>query len=221
MKKVVVLIFLLVICFVQQLSAQTNPAFWDDVQVIKKYDNIYTPPDHPILFIGSSSIRKWDDLERTFAKYVVMNRGIGGAEVNDITRYVSDLVIPYHPRQIVIYVGENDMVNASTTADSILLRTQRLFQAIRAALPEIPIVYISIKPSPVREKYLDKAVAANQLIRNYIRSQKNMVFTDIFHKMLNAEGKPRPELFISDRLHMNKQGYKIWQKAIKPLLFKK
>jgi lysophospholipase L1-like esterase len=96
-----------------------------------------------------------------------------------------------------------------------------LFQAIRAALPEIPIVYISIKPSPVREKYLDKAVAANQLIRNYIRSQKNMVFTDIFHKMLNAEGKPRPELFISDRLHMNKQGYKIWQKAIKPLLFKK
>jgi len=221
MKKVVVLIFILTAYFVHQLSAQSNPAFWDDVQVIKKYDNIYTPPEHPILFIGSSTIRKWDDLERTFAKYVVMNRGIGGAVVNDISNYVDDIVFSYHPRQIVIYVGENDIVNEQTTADSILVRTERLIRLIRSKLPDIPIVYISIKPSPVREKYIDKAMAANELIRNYIRSQKNIVFEDIFHRMLNTEGKPRPELFTNDMLHMNLEGYKIWRKALKPLLIKR
>ena len=221
MKKAVVFIILSVVCFIQQLSAQDHPAFWDDVQVIRKYDSIYAPPDHPILFIGSSSIRKWDDLERTFAKYVVMNRGIGGAQVNDITHYVNDIVFPYHPRQIVIYVGDNDIVDEQTTADSISVRTKRLLQVIRTELPDIPIAYISIKPSPVREKFLDKAMAANELIKNFIQSQKNMVFIDVFHRMVNPQGKPRPELFINDRLHMNQEGYKIWRKAVKPLLIKR
>jgi len=221
MKKAVVFIILSVVCSIQQLSAQDQPAFWDDVQVIRKYDSIYAPPDHPILFIGSSSIRKWDDLERTFAKYVVMNRGIGGAQVNDITHYVNDIVFPYHPRQIVIYVGENDIADEQTTADSICVRIKRLFQVIRTGLPGIPIVYISIKPSPVREKYLVKAMAANKLINEYIQSQKKIVFVDVYHRMINSEGKPRPELFINDRLHMNQEGYKIWRKAVKPLLIKR
>jgi lysophospholipase L1-like esterase len=220
MKKIFVLIFLPVVCFVQQLSAQANPAYWDDVQVIKKYDQMYAPPDHPVLFVGSSSIRKWDDLERTFAKYVVMNRGIGGAVVNDIINYVNDIVFPYHPRQIVMYVGENDLLNEQTTADSIFVRTMRLIHVIRTGMPDIPIVYISIKPSPVREKYLLKAAAANDLIRNYIRTQKNILFLDVFHRMLNSDGKPRPELFVIDMLHMNPQGYEIWRKAVKPLLIK-
>jgi len=221
MRNLLVLVFLSGVFFIQQLPAQDNPAFWEDVQVIKKYDQIYAPPDHPILFIGSSSIRKWDDLERTFSKYVVMNRGIGGAMVNDIINYVNDIIFPYHPRQVVIYVGENDIVNEHTTPDSVFVRTRRLIQIIRTGLPDIPIVYISIKPSPVREKYLDKSIAANNLIRNYIRSQKNIVFTDVFKQMINAEGKPRPELFISDMLHMNREGYKIWRKEIKPLLTKR
>lgn len=221
MKKVVVLLILSLVCVIHQLSAQVKPAFWDDIQVIKKYDNIYAPPDRPILFIGSSSIRKWDDLERTFAKYVVLNRGVGGAVVDDIIYYASDIVFPYHPRQIVIYVGENDIVNEHTTADSILMRTRRLFQVIRVKMPEVPIVYISIKPSPVREKYLGKAEAANKLIKNYILAQENIVFLDIFHLMLDAEGKPRPELFIHDMLHMNQEGYKIWRTGVEPLLIKR
>ena len=221
MKKSVLVFILFVISFTFQLSAQEKPRYWDDVQVIKQYDNLYAPPAHPILFIGSSSIRKWDDLERTFADFVVMNRGIGGAVVNDIIYYANDIVFPYQPRQIVMYVGENDIVNDATTADSIFVRTKQLIQKIRLKLPDIPIVYISIKPSPSREKYIGKAIAANTLISNYILKEKNIRFLDIFHPMLNAEGKPIPELFQKDMLHMNLKGYAIWRKAIKPLLLKK
>jgi len=221
MKKSVLVFILFVISFTFQLSAQEKPRYWDDVQVIKQYDNLYAPPAHPILFIGSSSIRKWDDLERTFADFVVMNRGIGGAVVNDIIYYANDIVFSYQPRQIVMYVGENDIVNDATTADSIFLRTKQLIQKIRLKLPDIPIVYISIKPSPSREKYIGKAIAANTLISNYILKEKNIRFLDIFHPMLNAEGKPIPELFQKDMLHMNLKGYAIWRKAIKPLLLKK
>ena len=221
MKNVVILILFLTVYLIQQLSAQGVPRFWDDVQVIKKYDKIYTPPAHPILFIGSSSIRKWNDLERTFAEYFALNRGIGGAVINDVIYYANYVVFPYYPRQIVIYVGDNDLGNEETTADSIFVQSKRLIRVIRTKLPDIPIVYLSIKPSPSRENFMNKAFAANSLVCNYIQLEKNMTFIDVFHKMLNAEGKPNPDLFENDMLHMNQKGYKIWHKAIKPLLIKR
>ena len=219
-KKVILLIFLSS-GLIESLLAQEHPPFWEDVQVIKQYDNIYNPPDNPILFIGSSSIRLWDNLERTFAKYDALNRGIGGAEVNHIINYAEDIIFPYNPREIVMYIGENDLVVEGTTADSILTRTKRLFQIIRAKLPNIPIVYISIKPSPSRTTYLDVAETANALIENYISTQNNIAYIDIFHPMLNKEGKLRTELFIEDMLHMNRKGYKIWRRKLKRHLIKK
>lgn len=219
MKKLLLLVFLIIAG--ETLSAQNKPVYWEDVQTIKKYDQMYEPPYQPILFIGSSSIRKWNDLERTFANYVVLNRGIGGAVVNDITYYLNDIVFPYHPRQIVIYVGENDLPDEQSTADSVLNRTKRLIEGIRAKLPEISILYISIKPSPSREKYQPKAIEANRLIREYLKEDKKITFIDVFSLMLTPEGKLRPELFVGDMLHMNGQGYKIWRAAVEPYLLKR
>lgn len=202
--------------------AQDKPRFYDDVQTILKYDRMFAPPQEPILFVGSSSIRKWDDLERTFAKYTAMNRGIGGAVTNDIIYYADDIIFPYHPRQIVIYVGENDLVekDKDVTADSLLLRFDHLYRQIRAKLPEVPIVYISIKPSPSREQYIGIAKEANELIKEYISKQKNISFVNIFDDMLDKQDKPRKELFVDDMLHMNKKGYEIWRKAVTPYLLK-
>lgn len=215
--------YLILLIIIQQtvLSAQEKPRFWDDVQAIKKYDQMYVPPANPILFTGSSSIRKWNDLERTFADYVVMNRGIGGAVTNDITYYVNDIVFPYHPRQIVLYVGENDAPDEQTTADSILNRTKHLMAVLRSQLPDVPVIYLAMKPSPSRKKYQQKVKAANDLIREYLKTEKNTTFIDIYSLMLTPEGKLRPELFVEDMLHMNSEGYKIWRAAIEPYLLKK
>src|SRR5471030_2995724 len=101
-------LFILLLFAAGATSAQSKPAFWDEVQAIKYYDMVYQQPAHPIVFVGSSSIRKWEHLQVAFGAYNVMNRGIGGAFVNDIIRYLDDLVFTYQPRQIVIYVGEND-----------------------------------------------------------------------------------------------------------------
>jgi len=220
MKKV--FIFLVFFQFlVAQIFAQHKPAFWDDVQTIKKYDKMFQPPIHPVLFVGSSSIRKWDDLMQVFAKYNALNRGIGGAVTNDITFYLKDIVFPYQPRQIVLYVGENDLPDEKTTADSVLKRTVRLYKSIKATLPNVPIVYISIKPSPSREKYKEKAVAANALIKNFLANEHNTKYIDVYSLMLTKEGKMRPELFVGDMLHMNATGYAIWRKAVEPHLLKK
>lgn len=220
MKKQLILTFACLVLNCVTASAQTKHAFWDDVQTIKAYDKIYVPPAHPILFVGSSSIRKWADLQQAFGTYGVINRGVGGTVIDDITYYLNDLVFPYQPRQIVLYVGENDVPNEKFTADTILNKTINLYQQIRAKLPDVPIVYISFKPSPSRDKYQQKAAAANKLIREFLLKEKNTVFFDIYQPMLSKDGKSRPELFVGDMLHMNQQGYTIWDNAVKPYLLK-
>ncbi len=181
---------------------------------------MYVPPKNPILFTGSSSIRKWEDLERTFAGYVAMNRGIGGAVTTDITYFAKQLIFAYHPRQIVLYVGENDLVQEGMTADSIFHNFKRLYAAIRQQLPEAPLEYISIKPSPSRVQYIKTAEAANRLISAFLAKERHAHFINIFPLMLTKDGKPRPELFVEDMLHMNARGYAIWRKAVEPYLLK-
>jgi len=219
MKKILFTLILSPFLFIATF-AQNKPAFWDDVQTIKKYDQMYKPPVHPILFIGSSSIRKWDDLTQVFAKYNALNRGIGGAVTNDITFYLKDIAFPYQPRQIVIYVGENDLPNAQTTPDSVLNRTVNLYKSIRTELPNTPIIYISIKPSPSRDAFKAKAVASNALIKAFLTKEANTKYVDVYSLMLTKDGKLRPELFVEDMLHMNAAGYAIWQKAVEPHLLK-
>jgi len=199
-------------------AAQQKPKFWDDVQTIKKYDKIYAPPKNPILFTGSSSIRKWD-VAGAFKGYTVLNRGIGGAVITNLDNYVEDLIVPYQPKQIVLYIGDNDLKNAAN-GDSIFAAFKKLYQHIRAKLPETPIVYISIKPSPSREAYMPIAIRANTLTKEFLKAENNVAYVDVYKPMLDKDGHTRPELFVQDMLHLNAEGYKLWYKLIKPFLLK-
>jgi lysophospholipase L1-like esterase len=219
MKKQFTILTILILLIHTSSFGQDKPRFWDEVQTIKNYDKIYKPNTKSILFIGSSSIRKWGHLQQEFGSYNVINRGIGGAVIDEVILYLDDLVFPYQPRQIVIYVGDNDLQHEDETAGIILNKTKKLFNEIRKKLPEVPIVYISIKPSPARIQYQEKCKESNKLIAAFIKEQKNAQFLDVFPLMLN-KGELMPELYIEDRLHMNLEGYKIWEKAIRSYLIK-
>ena len=221
LRKQLVGILISLLLIYSNVFSQENYRFWDDVQTIKKFDKIYKPIDNPIVFVGSSSIRMWYDAENIFAKYKVINRGVGGTVVNDIIHYAQELIFDYNPRQVVIYVGENDLGDGKTPADTIFERTKRLFNTIRVKLPEISIVYISIKPSPGRDYAKDILKQTNVLVRAYISTQKNMHYVDVFKSMIHKDSSYRTELFVSDKIHMTPEGYKIWVKTLKPYLLKK
>lgn len=191
--------------------------FSKDVSVIQQYDKIYKPAKNPILFVGSSSIRKWVTLQRDFGNYVVLNRGVGGFVLNDLIFYADQLIFKYKPRQIILYIGENDLPKKTATVDTVFQRFVKLYTLIRSKLPNIPIGYIALKPSPSRSKFLDKAVAANKLIQQYLENKPNAKFIDIFTPM-TKDGKVRPELFVGDMLHMNPKGYGIWESLVRPYL---
>jgi len=195
--------------------------FAEEIKAFKKQDSLLFPPKNAILFVGSSSFLFWTDVYDYFPGYPIINRGFGGSSLPDLIYYANDIIFPYQPRQIVIYCGDNDLASADTiTGVTVLNRFKTLFYLIRKKMPGENIVFISLKPSPSRIKLMPKDEIANNLISQFISTQKNISFVDVYHSMLNAEGRPIPEIFKEDSLHMNAKGYAIWQKAIKPYLSK-
>ena len=199
----------------------SNPPFYNEIQQFKKQDSINFPPKNAILFVGSSSFQKWHDVQSYFPDETIINRGFGGSQLTDVIYYTNDVIVPYHPRQVVIYCGDNDLAASDTvTAKTVFDRFETLFNIIRKAMPMEPVMYVSIKPSPSREKLMSKMSAANKLIKDFLQTKKYTVFIDVYNKMLGADGKPMKDIFLEDNLHMNAKGYQIWQKEMEPYLIK-
>ncbi len=203
------------------VSAQTVP-FYNDIQSFKKQDSAHFPAKHIILFVGSSSFTKWKDVQNYFPDYPIINRGFGGSSLPDVIHFANDIIIPYQPKQIVIYCGENDLAGADTTVNgkTVADRFKELFLLIRSQLPTVPIAFVSMKPSPSRKHLWPKMIAGNSLIKKFLSKQKKSAFIDVYYKMFNSDGTIMNDIFLEDNLHMNAKGYAIWQKAIAPFLLK-
>ncbi|MDZ4707400.1 MAG: GDSL-type esterase/lipase family protein [Saprospiraceae bacterium] len=195
--------------------------FWSEIQAFKKQDSIDQPWQGQIVFTGSSTIRLWKALDKDFPGFTILNRGFGGSTLPDLIEYIDLVVIRYHPMQVVIYCGENDLAADSTvTGKTVFERFKTLQKIIHGILPRSNIVFISLKLSPSRAHLFDKVVDANKRIKKFIKRKSYLTYVDIVPPMLNAEGKPREELFLADRLHMNEKGYTIWKTVLAPYLIK-
>jgi len=210
----------IILLILSGISGWAQP-FADEINAFKKQDSIHTPPGKQILFIGSSSFRLWKNIKSDFPGYPILNRAFGGSTLQDVIHYARVVIQPYRPKQIVIYCGENDLASSDTVTPAIVLkRFEILYHLIRQHYPKIPVVYVSIKPSPSRQHLMPKMVEANNLIRDFLKKKGKNVFVDVYNKMLKADGTPMEDLFIEDKLHMNAKGYKIWQKEIQKHLLK-
>lgn len=209
----------IIFCWSFDSYSQQNAPFYQEIVAFKKADSLQMPPKNGILFIGSSSLRMWKDLEKTYKNYNAIKRGFGGATLEQAIFYADDIIFPYQPKQIFIYSGENDLAEG-TSPEITFDRFKILFKLIRKKLPEVPISFISIKPSISREKLMPQMAYTNQLIKVFLSAQAKTSFIDVYHPMLQANGKPITDIFLADNLHMNAKGYEIWKNAITPYLIK-
>ncbi|RZK60180.1 MAG: G-D-S-L family lipolytic protein [Pedobacter sp.] len=214
MKKLSLIILFFIAFF--SLKAQEAP-FSKDIQSFKKKDSIDFPPKKAVLFIGSSTFTKWTNVQTYFPNHTIINRGFGGSSLPDLIYFVKDIVYPYKPKQVVIYCGENDFTGGAT-AQVVADRVKQLFDLIREKYPKVQLTYISIKPSPSREKYWTEMKLANKLIADLISKTKRADYINTFDAMFNADGTIMKEIFLSDNLHMNAKGYAIWAPIIEPYL---
>ncbi|MEO8670112.1 MAG: GDSL-type esterase/lipase family protein [Tahibacter sp.] len=159
----------------------------------------------------------WDSIERDFPDLPIVRRGFGGSQIRDVTRFAGRIIVPYRPSVIVLYAGDNDLA-AGIAPEQLSDDFAAFVQRVRADLSKVAIVFVSIKPSPARTQWLDASRVANRRLRRYADTHRGIHYVDIFEPMLDAEQRPRDELFQSDGLHMNRAGYEIWIAHLAPLL---
>ena len=211
------LISSLLICAAPQLvvAAQSGSLQWErDIQAFEAADRANPPPQEAILFIGSSTIRMWKTLAQDFPEYKVLNRGFGGCQIADCTLYADRIVVPYRPRLIVLRAGVNDIA-AGKTPEQVRADFQAFVEKVRAKLPKTPIAFMAINATPARWANVAREKKANQLIKDYIVKGDNLDYIDTFDATMGADGRPRGDLFINDRLHFNAAGYKILATSVR------
>lgn len=192
-------------------------ARWEKaIAAFEQQDKDKPPPKNAILFAGSSSIRLWD-VAKSFPGMDVVNRGFGGSVIADSVHFADRLILKHKPRIVVLYAGDNDIAGGKTP-EQVLADFKAFVKAVHAGLPKTKIVYISIKPSIQRWRLIDTIRKANSLIEATCKQDERLLYLDVVKPMLGDDGKPRPELFVADGLHMNAKGYELWTSLLKPHL---
>lgn len=200
--------------------AMGSAAFWRfQISAYEKADRANPPKPGVIVFTGSSSIRFWETLAIDMKPLEVINRGFGGSQIAHVNEYASRIIIPYRPRAVVLYAGDNDLSWPwSETPEQVSGDFKEFAEIIHAKLPEAWIYYISIKPSISRWSNWQRFQETNELIKAEIRTQPRAQFIEVDAAMLDSQGNPRAELFRWDGLHMNAKGYAVWTSVIRPIL---
>lgn len=187
--------------------------FAKEINAFTASDATSPPPRGAILFIGSSSIRLWKTLKQDFPDLTVINRGFGGSQIIDSVNYADRIVFPYKPRHIVMYAGGND-INARKSPQQVFADFKTFVAQVHAELPRAKISYISIAPNPARWSQIGEVREANRLIGEFTRTDRRLAFIDTFSHMLGADGRPLPDIYVDDHLHMNPKGYLIWKEIV-------
>lgn len=195
-----------------------SPKWEEAIKAFEKQDKEKAPPKDPVLLVGSSSFTKWKSADKDLAPLPVVNRGFGGSDMAAVLAYYERLVLPYHPKTVVLYEGGND-INSGTKPEKVLEEIKTFVTKVNKDLPETQIVILSVHLAPSRAKYIDRYKELNRIVAEFGKDAKNVTVVDATTALLK-DGQPDPDIYGSDRLHLNAEGNKRWCAIFKPVLEK-
>ncbi|MBV8231404.1 MAG: hypothetical protein JO329_15595 [Planctomycetaceae bacterium] len=185
----------------------------DEVRSMERTRDAAPPPPGSVAFYGGSSIRLWSTLAADFLGVGVMNIGFGGATLESCVYFFDRLVAPTRPRSLVVYAGDNDLGDGRSPED-VLASLRALLRKVPERVGPIPFTFLSIKPSPARW-YLDERIRrANAMVRAELDGRSWCHYLDLYPKMIDGDGRPRPELYVEDGLHLSPAGYRLWTEIL-------
>jgi len=201
------------------LAAQTGPpaadrfARWErEIAAIEKRLTENPPPKGGVAFAGSSSIRLWD-LKKSFPGRNVVNVGFGGSEIRDCTHFAPRILVPLEPKTIVFFAGDNDLADGRSP-EQVRDDFRAFVAAVHGKLPGTKVLFVAVKPSPKRWALFERQKRANELVKADVAAGDRLGYVDVVPAMLGPDGKPIPDLFAKDQLHLSPKGYAVWAKLV-------
>ena len=214
------------------VSADVGPNWEPEIGKMEARDKAHPPAMGETVFAGSSSIRLWK-LEESFPGLKAANEGFGGSIISECTKYAPRLVLPWKPKRVVFYAGDNDLKGRGAgqpglTPEQVAEDFKAYAGLIHKELPDCELVFLPIKACPSRWELKPKQDVANRLIREWMEAQNKAAteakkavwlrYVDTIPSLMGADGKPDPAFFQPDMLHLNAAGYAKWTAMLKPIL---
>ncbi|MEB2783891.1 GDSL-type esterase/lipase family protein [Algoriphagus persicinus] len=170
-----------------------------------------------VVFTGSSSVRMWKNLQDQFPDVAIINSAFGGSRADQLLLHLDKTVLRFEPSKVFIYEGDND-INSGHEISEIMNNLDELVTQIHTKYPNTIVNLIAAKPSPSRWEKKVSYLALNDLIRQYATTHDNVNIVNVWDIMLDKTGKPKADIFIEDKLHMNDKGYVLWKEIFIPFL---
>lgn len=184
------------------------------------------PAKGGIVFTGSSSVRMWN-VNEAFPDLPVLNRGFGGSVSNDLVVYADKVVLRYEPKILVVYTGGNDLHGSSKaspplpglTPQEVLADYTKFLTLVHEKLPQTRVLVHAVRTGPVRIAELPQAEEFNSLLKAWCADKPWIRWFDVPKFLVKEGNAPRDEkLYLKDRLHLNPEGYKLWNESFGPAL---
>lgn len=196
-----------------------GPRFEADIKAFAAADAANPPAKGGILFVGSSIFRLWTTVAEQMAPLPVLNRAFGGSRTGDQLFRFEQVVLPYQPKVIVYYCGSNDLKATGADAPEVIFGRFREFsERVRKDLPGTRLIYVSATRSPDRVPRWEQVDHYNALVRAYCAATPGRTFVDVNPALVDAEGRPRLELYRDDKLHFHPPAYVEFTRIIRPVL---
>ena len=200
-----------------------DPLVWEkQIRAFEERERRQPAPKRAVVFAGSSTIRFWRALADDMAPLPSVQRGFGGAKVNDIIHYMDRLITAHDPALVVLYIGSNDLLdfggNRPKSVDEMEALYEALLDRLHDRLPDAKVAVLAIFPSPLNARRSEQIEAVNERVRRAAEAKPWLTLIDGNAALKTPTGQPDRSLFLFDRVHLNEEGYTRWAQILRPKL---
>ncbi len=171
-----------------------------------------------LVLLGDSITQGWgDDAGGSFPGVKIANRGISGDTTRGMLIRLKDDVLALQPKGVVILMGTNDL-EENATPETIAGNLKLIIAALKKHDPKLPVVVCQVFPSSESKNRSAKDIQQiNALYAAALKEEKQVTVIDTWTLFANEKGDAKESEF-PDLLHPNKEGYRKWAAALRPVL---
>jgi lysophospholipase L1-like esterase len=171
-----------------------------------------------LVLLGDSITQGWgDDAGGSFPGVKVANRGIGGDTTRGMLIRLRDDVLALNPSGVVLLMGTNDLEENAEPA-TIAGNVKLILAELKKHDPKMPAIVCQVFPSSeTKKRPANKIKAVNDLYAAAIKGDKQVTLVETWTLFADEKGDAKESEF-PDLLHPNKEGYRKWAAALRPIL---
>jgi beta-glucosidase len=178
-----------------------------------------------VLFLGDSITEAWEKngarvWEEFLAPLGAANFGIGGDTTQNVLWRITEggALDQVRPKVVVLLIGTNNIGLLGDEPPAVVRGIDAIVRTLRKTLPDARILLLDLFPRGVPgDSYRREVEETNRLLPAVGKDDPMVRHFRIWDEFTDGKGNLPPGL-MPDKHHLSEDGYRIWAKAVTPVL---